>query len=239
MFALRIRDDAFFSHATAALLYGAPLPWAIESDPRVHLAVAAPLPTPHARGLVGHSIGVRPDDVTVRLGLRLTSPARTWRDLSAVLHLEDLVAVGDFFLHHRLPQTTIPNLRTQVEGMLGARGARQAREALPLLSDRAESRPESRLRVILVIRDLPEPQVNYVLVDSETGRQVRPDFLFPEHKTTLEYQGDYHRTAAQWRKDMTRRARLESQGWKVMEINADDLRDPDELAARVRRLLER
>jgi hypothetical protein len=36
---------------------------------------------------------------------------------------------------------------------------------------------------------------------------------------------------------MTRRARLEADGWRIMEINADDLVNPVELVARVRRFL--
>ena len=38
---------------------------------------------------------------------------------------------------------------------------------------------------------------------------------------------------------MTRRSRLEAQGWYVMEINADDLGDPVELVARIRSVLAR
>lgn len=113
------------------------------------------------------------------------------------------------------------------------RGIRTLREAVDLLDDRAESRPESLLRVIVVRSGLPVPEVNYVVVQTETGRDVRLDLAFVEHKLVLEYQGDYHRTKAQWRKDMTRRTRLEAQGWRVMELNADDLHDPDELVARI------
>jgi very-short-patch-repair endonuclease len=77
-------------------------------------------------------------------------------------------------------------------------------------------------------------------MDTEQGRLVRPDFAFEEYKTLVEYQGDYHRlTKAQWRKDMTRRSRLEAAGWIVLEINADDLRDPNELVARLAALLRR
>jgi very-short-patch-repair endonuclease len=56
----------------------------------------------------------------------------------------------------------------------------------------------------------------------------------------IEYQGDYHRKVqGQWRKDMTRRSRLEAQDWVVIELNANDLRDPDELASRIRMILRR
>ncbi len=36
---------------------------------------------------------------------------------------------------------------------------------------------------------------------------------------------------------MTRIARLESLGWRVIQVNKDDLRDPRELAERIRRTL--
>lgn len=38
---------------------------------------------------------------------------------------------------------------------------------------------------------------------------------------------------------MTRRSRLEAKGWYVMELNADDLKDPDELLMRIRLVLAR
>ncbi|MCY7412719.1 MAG: hypothetical protein LH471_06750 [Salinibacterium sp.] len=62
---------------------------------------------------------------------------------------------------------------------------------------------------------------------------MRTDLAFTAFLLVLEYQGDYHRTKAQWRKDLTRRSRPEALGWYVMEIHADDLIDPEELAARV------
>ena len=53
----------------------------------------------------------------------------------------------------------------------------------------------------------------------------------------LEYQSDYHSDPENFRADMTRRARLEADGWFVMLINANDLRDPGELIARIRTVL--
>lgn len=107
------------------------------------------------------------------------------------------------------------------------------RIALALLDDRAESAQESILRCLLVMGGLPMPQVNYVVVDAESGKAMRLDLRYPEERLVLEYQGDYHRTRQQWRRDMTRRSRLEAQGWRVMELNADDLRDAADLVARV------
>lgn len=236
MLALRLRDDAVFSHTTAALLHGAPLDWRWENSPLIHVTVPADEASPHARGLRGHHAPMPTEDVTLLHDLRVTTAARTWCDLSSLLPLEDLVAAGDYFIHHRMPLTTIPELSRRVWQMAGRRGVRTAREALPLLHDRAESRPETLLRIILVHAGL-RPEINHTLIDTETGRARRPDFLLPDQRLILEYQGDYHRTKEQWRKDMTRRSRLEAQDRRVMELNADDLKDPAELVSRIRALI--
>lgn len=112
-------------------------------------------------------------------------------------------------------------------------------QALPLLNGRSESRPESWLRVIILHAGLPTPSINHAIVDAETGRGYRTDIAFSKQKVLIEYQGDYHRNQKQWRHDMTRRARLEENGWIVMEINADDLRTPGELVERIRTALRR
>jgi len=169
----------------------------------------------------------------------VTSAARTWCDMAGILDLDDLIVLGDYLINHRAPLTSRVELGSMIERMPGARGMRRARAALALLSDRPESAQESRVRLLVLRSGLPEPTINHVVVDTETGREVRPDFRFEAVMLILEYQGDYHRTKAQWRKDMTRRSRLEAQGWTVMELNADDLDDPDELVGRIRLLMAR
>ena len=239
LYAHRLPNEAFFSHSTAALLLGAPLPLFLEKRPGVDVAVAAPSSAPHAKGIHGHRLTIGSSDIVQLRGVRQTSPARTWLDLSGILDVDDLVAAGDFLIHHRSPLTTQSDLKRLLDGATRARGVRTARTAFELLSDRPESPQESKLRLILIRGGLPEPEINHQLVDTETGKEVRPDFRFRKYKLILEYQGDYHRTKSQWRKDMTRRSRLEALGWYVMELNADDLRDPAELLARIRQVLAR
>jgi len=234
MYALRLPTDSFFSHTTAALMWGAPLSLSDQAATKLHASIPAPGRAPHVRGIRGHELELDDRDTTVRHGVRCSSPARTWCDLASILSLRDLVAVGDFLIHWRNPLTSIAELKKMSIRFRGRRGMARIREALELLSDRAESRPESHLRVIIVQGGLPMPVINLVLVDAETGRDVRTDFAFPELKLLIEYQGDYHRTRAQWRKDMTRRSRLEAAGWKVMELNWDDLLEAGELVARIR-----
>ena len=234
LFAYRLTDDVVFSHTTAALIHRIPVPLQLERESRFHVTVPAGCRAPHAHGLIGHSLRFNPTDVTVASGFRVTTPERTWRDLARLLTLGQLVAAGDFIVHWELPLASQQDLSDGMTVAGSFRGRPLATQALDLLSDRSESPPESELRVIIALGGLPPPDINHVIVDTETGRTVRPDFMFRDHKVILEYQGDYHRTKAQWRKDMTRRSRLETAGWYVMEINADDLRDPVELVGRIR-----
>lgn len=236
--AARLPDDTFFSHSTAALLLNAPLDWSLERDPDLHASIAVPRRAPHARGIRGHRLAIAPGDVVATRGIRHTSAARTWLDLAPMLDLGNLVAVGDFLIHWRLPLTTHAELAARVAQWTG-RGIVRLRQAVELLSDHAESRPESRLRVILAIAGLPTPEVNYVVVDTDAGKRVRVDLVFAAERVVLEYQGDYHRTREQWRKDMTRRSRLEVRRWFVMELNADDLVDPGELVERIQMAFSR
>lgn len=236
-FQLRLPEDAFFSHGTAALLLGAPVPWHVELAAELSVTVPAPRRAPHANGITGHSREVTSGDVGTTAGIHHSSPARLWCELAGALDLGDLVALGDYLVHRGRRLSDIATLGRRL--LVGDRISRSPllRRALPLLSDRSESRPESRLRVILHLGELPTPEINHEIVMTDDGGRLRPDFTFSAQRVILEYQGDYHRTRDQWRKDMTRRSRLEASGWRVHELNADDLRDPRELCARVRRLL--
>lgn len=240
MFAARMPPGAFFSHSTAALLMGVPLPYALEKDERLHVGVTAPARAPHAIGIAGHRLSITAEELITTAGLPTTSAARTWCSLASMLKLHDLVAAGDFLSQRRRPITTQAELQRLSRSYTGKRGMAVIREALPLLSNRSESRPESQLRVILAQAGLPHPRVNHEIVLTEDGSFVRTDLAFDTWRVLIEYQGDYHRKMqGQWRKDMTRRSRLEAQNWIVIELNADDLRDPDELASRIRMILRR
>ncbi|BDZ47319.1 hypothetical protein GCM10025866_32280 [Naasia aerilata] len=236
LYAARL-PDAFFSHRTAAALLGLPLPPG--PDDVLDMSVAAPDRAPHAKGLSGHSLVLEENDLVVVDGLRVTRPARTWFDLGKELAVPDLVVAGDRILSRAAPLGTRADLAAMVEDHPGERGVRRLATALALIREGTESPQESRLRTILMQGGLPEPAVNLDIHD-ERGRFLgRGDLVYVAERLVIEYQGDYHRDKAQWRRDMSRRAALEAAGWRVLELNADDLRDPALLVARVRDLLLR
>jgi very-short-patch-repair endonuclease len=226
----------FFNSLTAAQLLGVPLPHRAENVAPIHVAVVAPHRGLAARGVVGHKVQLMGGDTWTVGGLQVASPERTWCELGSLLTVPELVAAGDFLIRWRSPLCTIDVLADAVARYPNPRGKPRLRAGLELLDDRAESPKESELRVLLHLGGIQGLATNHpVRVGS---RHYRLDLAIPTRKVAFEYQGDYHRDAAQWRADMTRISILESAGWVVIQINSDDLKDPPELLERIRRVLK-
>ncbi|MHC5795031.1 endonuclease domain-containing protein [Lacisediminihabitans sp. FW035] len=233
---LRLPPSAFFSGITAAVVINLPLPSRSEASRRLEVSVPAPLRAPTGRGIRGRSVVVRECEIRVWHGIRISSPERVFCDLGADLDLPDLVAVGDFLIGRMLPLTSRDALAAAIASYPGRRGLPVLRAAHPMLSDRSESRKESHLRVIILTARLPGMVANLPITTSG-GFEYRADLAFPRHRVLIEYQSDYHSDPDNFRADITHRARLEADGWFVMQVNANDLRDPDELVARIRTVL--
>lgn len=227
---------AFFCSVTAAQLFGVPLPRRLENAVVTHVGVPVSKHPPRGSGVLGHRYTVAADSLTSWCGLRVAAPEQVWCQLGVLLSVPDLVAAGDYLIRRDQPLTTHVRLREAVESFPGRRGRPRLRAAVELLHDRAESRRESHLRVILVQAGIVGLAVN-LPVTTSGGFSYRADLAVPRRKMIIEYQSEYHGDEMQRRKDMTRRARLEADGWYVMEVNADDLRDPAELVERIRLVL--
>lgn len=224
--------DAFFCSVTAARLMGLPLPFRLERDPRIHVAVPSPRHASTARGVVGHKVKLAGDDVRQWHGLPLSSPARTWCELGAELPLADLVAVGDYLVDWRMPFCSLTDLVSAVAAYPGRRGKPTLIAALSLINDHSESPQESRMRVLLAGAGISGLVANLRI--TVRGRRYRADVAIPRYMLVLEYQSEYHNDTAQWRKDMTKREVLATAGWHTMDVNADDLDDGAEFVERVK-----
>ena len=234
-FAPRMSTGSFFSSITAARLLSLPVPSRLENERRIHVAVPSPTRGIKAQGVIGHKVQLMGDDSTRLLGLNVATACRTFCELAAVFSLPELVAVGDHIIHWRYPLASRQDLVSAANRYPGQRGRGRLPIALGLLNDRAESPMESVTRVLFVAAGLDGFLCNHqVWID---GRQVRIDIAFLEFNVAVEYQGDYHRDSDQWRRDMTRRSILASAGWLILEINADDVRNPAELVRLVLRAI--
>ena len=227
--------NGFFNGVTAALLHRIPLPQRLQSDTRLHVAVPLPARATQTRAVVGHAVTLMGGDAVSLRGLRVSSVCRTWCELATSLNVYDLVAAGDYIIHHELPLASWEDLAATVARYPGRRGRRVLRTALPLLSDRAESPPESRLRTMLVLGGITGLHPN--LWVTVRRRRLRIDIAVPTRRLAIEYQSEYHLEPAQHRKDMTRASILASDEWLTLEINSDDMDSPAEVVDRVRHTL--
>lgn len=245
--ALLLPEDATFSHATATVLHGLPLPLGYatpggggaagrERDPsprrtphdaRVPLHVTVPVREPRVvgprlTGIVTHMAKLEPQEAQAGAdGLRRTTPTRTWLDCSASLVLVELVALADAALRRGL--VTDDELRRAVRGWTGRPGAALSRRAVTLIEPCTDSPMETRLRLLLVLAGLPRPVANRDVV-AHGAWIARPDLSYPELKIAIEYDGDHHRVSRrQWQNDIGRRRVLEDEGWLVLVFTADDV----------------
>ncbi|MDR6438582.1 hypothetical protein J2790_003747 [Paenarthrobacter nicotinovorans] len=244
-----ISEGAICCRETAAMLWGCPLPWDSQQDFLLHLTRSDGAFRPQRKGVKGHRMVLAKSDVRTWQGIPLTSPARTWLDLAAVLPFEDLVAAADHFIckqtrsfgHNRIPLCSLDDLKAQVYRHAGMRGIRKARAALELTRVGADSVPETSLRLAIGRGFLPEPVLSYVVCDG-SGREVAwPDLAFPSFKVAINYDGGHHLSAAQKESDIRREAALAANGWISVVVTVEQIRELgyDGVARRIRESLIR
>jgi hypothetical protein len=221
-------------HATAASLWGLPLPHRMEGQ--LHTVVEAGEQQPRRKGVVGHCMELPPEHVVTVEDVRITSPERTLLDLAPDLRLHELVAAGDAGL--RVAQLNREALRALVKWAKGRRGVERLRKTEPLLDARAESPPESHLRVWFTLGGLPHFAPNVEIWDGDEF-VARVDLYSAEYRMAVEYEGAHHRSREQYAADIRRRARLAALGIEVVQIEATMMCSPRGVVIHVGQVLKR
>jgi len=233
-YAVKMRRDAAFSHATAAQLLGAPLPVRFGAAP-LHVAVPSETSPPRGRGVIGHRLDGADRGFIAVGGLRVLPPAVAWLTLGGMLDVPDLVAVADALVtpaRARAPWCSVDDLRAAFRAFPRLRGRGAVRVALTLVRSGSASRPESLLRVLLHVAGFPEPALNFPV----PGLPYRVDLAWPEWGFGIEYDGRYHARPSQARADSVRQETIHDRDWLLMRVIGDDLFDsPRELVERARR----
>lgn len=226
---------SFASHETAAALWGA----SVGDLNEVHVSVPKGSSRSERRGIVAHRMT---SDQNPRLhrGLQVSEPTRVFLELAAARKdLVDLVAVGDSLVRRK--RTTPEDLVAATDGYTG-KGSRLARRAASYVRSGVDSPTESRLRMLIVLGGLPEPQVNQILREQSGEWSSRLDLCYPDLKLVVEYDGRHHTDVrANWLSDIKRREALERDGWRFVIITSEALYEaPFDTLQRVRlALIER
>lgn len=263
-FATGAGPACFFSHTTAAVLWGLPLPLRVlrrtvhpEEGHRqppargIDVAVMSPRRAPKGAGVAGHELRAELTSTRDIRGMCVSSPASTWAMLAELLTLDELVRLGDAIVH-------VPRLRgmkrgdpdesmatiAQLEAAMNAgrrRGVARLREALPLIRVGSASPEETDLRLACIRAGLPKAELDFDVIRRD-GRPIGyTEFAYPEWRVLVEYEGDHHRISRdQWNRDIEKHAACVAEGWEVIRVTSQHLHpSPAPAVGRIRDALVR
>lgn len=225
--------SAFVSHTTAAALRGLPVP----PDPLIHVTVARDGDRRYRPEIRNHVRRAEPR-VKVRGGrIRLSDPFQMFIELASMLSLVDLAVVGDALI--RLLDCAPERLGEECR-QSGDPHAAAALRAAQYVRAEVDSPMETRLRMLIVLSGLPEPEVNHKLRD-EYGHVVRRlDLSYPALRLIVEYDGRQHIERKQnWDSDLDRREEFDDDGWRIVVVTAKGIyREPERTLGRIRKALK-
>jgi hypothetical protein len=226
-----VPGSAWASHATAGRVHRVPLP----ALPEEHVSVLAAGDRRVTEGLRSH-VGAASSPIVVIEGVRVSSPAQTFVELAGLLTLVDLVVVGDDLVRRRLltPAGLLAFCCASEHRHAGA-----ASRAAAYVRERVDSPMETRLRMLLVLAGLPEPEVNLTVRDVDGTPLRRYDLCWPGVRVVVEYDGRHHvERESSWEADLERRERIDDDGWRILVVVARGIhREPGRTVDRVWRLL--
>ena len=223
-FAAALPEDIAFSHATAALLLGFPMPERFER-PTVLDVMRDSCRTPIRRKLCAGHRGLESRTVVEVSGLRVVAAPDTWCDLGELvcrgLTVDDLVVTADSVLNRlgsdpaRLGEALAQRCRP--------RGSKALEEALALARPGVRSPMESRARLMFMRAGFPEPEVNADVFDAHGGWLLEGDLVWRGQRVIGEYQGSDHASIKRRSADASRVTAAEAEEYRILEIYAEDV----------------
>lgn len=251
-FRLALPPDIAFSHVTAAQLWGLSLPSSVERQEALDVMRATSAAQVRRSGCVAH----RGLQIRERVSLRrlpVTGLADTWVDLGEVLErdigLDDLVVLGDEVATRLIGPpapgerpgdpvavaAALDTLTRTLASRVRPRGKEVLRRALELVRAPVRSPMETRARLMFVRAGFPEPAVNHPVHGRDGQWLLEGDLVWEEQQVVGEYQGRDHGSIRQRSYDADRATVAGDDGWRVLEIFADDVYRPARRTACLRR----
>lgn len=233
-YAVRMRSSDSFSHVTAALLHGLPVPGALARRSAIDVTAVHPAAAPDVRGVIGHRLRAAPPVVLLR-GLAVCEPVEAWCQLAGTLEVADLVAVADHLLATAEDEGTMRERLVAAIRSPGRYRTATLKQSVRLARSGSRSPQESRLRVHLVLGGIPEPALNAEVRAASWRVLGHGDLVWEDERVVGEYEGRQHRLDdEQWAYDIRRYDEFAAAGWTVVRVLSESLRP----AAR-QRLIER
>lgn len=177
-----------------------------------------------AKGTITHRFDIDPADWCIVDGVRVTTPLRTAFDIGRMQ--PPWRALGYLDALTRATELDTRDLARYADAQRRRRHVRQIRELAPLVDARAESPPESWVRLLMVRSELPTPDLQIVVTNRSGNPFVRIDLGYEALKIGVEYDGeDFHSSQEQSARDESRDASLRELGWTMIRVDRRRLRD--------------
>ena len=222
---------AFASHFTAARVLELPVP----TDGLEHVSVFVEKDRRRRKELACHvaAPGAR---IGLFRGIPISMPTQLFAELASALSLLDLVILGDAMVRQGRvgPEEIVSACQESTDKHAGA-----ARRAAQYVRRGVDSPMETRLRLLLVLGGLPEPEVNHTLYDDHGNLLRRFDLSYPELRLVVEYDGRQHaEDPQQYDSDIYRREELDGLGWRLLIVTSKGIyQSPEVTLSRVRNAL--
>ncbi len=225
-------DDgaAWASHASAARVYDLPSPTIADE----HVSVRRAGHRRRHRGVKAH-VG-RHSATRVVNGVRVTEPLMLFVEMAELLTLVDLVVLGDAMVRRRL---VTPEGLVRFCADARHKAASPARRAASYVRRDVDSPMETRLRMLIVLAGLPEPQVNLKVRDA-VGEVIRKyDLSYPAVKVAVEFNGKVHvLVPGAWEADLERRGAVDDSDWRLLPVISSGIYStPEQTLRRIHRVL--
>ena len=170
---------------------------------------------------------VRADEVTMRHGLRVTTPARTLVDLAAITPPAELERLVEEVQVQRLASPS--EILEAIRRGAGRPGVRKLRAVADLLDEPLFTRSEAerRLKALVKAAALPKPRTNVKRASWEV------DAVWDRQRLVVEVDGyRYHRTRAKFERDRRKDGQLMLAGYRVLRVTWRQLtREPETVVA--------
>ena len=207
-------------HATAARLYGLPLPNRMDSED-LHVSTGDMAMRVERPGVRLHRRRHFASEHIALLDVSLVTVPLLLVELAPDLSRDELVQLGDAAIGRQAgaPYISLDELKRSVLDHPRLRSRDKLEEALSLMRPTVDSPRETWLRLWLIANGFPEPAV-HPAVPSEVGKCIlHPDLGYPDLRIAIEYEGDHHRTSPDaFAADIRRRELLEAEGWVVLRV---------------------
>ena len=178
------------------------------------------------RGVVIHRLGLNEAEVSDGEP-PVTSPARTWVDITRTSSLADSLAVGDAGV--RLGLFTVATLQELADEASG-RSCRRLRAASRIVNGMRESPLESWSAATFHRWELPMPREQVTIHDHHGNPIGRVDFLWDDVRVIGEADGALkYREPSDLYREKRREDRFRSLGYQVIRWGWSDLAHPREL----------